>query len=368
MRLLGYGLLCAAALTSTASAAAAGDFTFAPRGRILIDAALVEERFASRDRDFSDSELRAARLGVQGGWGERWRYVAEIDFGDRRTALKDAFVSRSSDGFTLQAGHFKTPNGMEHLTSGVATTFMERGSAPEAFRLGRRLGVAVSGELSGVFLHAGAFGGTVGDHAADFHISDGAALAGRAVYTIGHDARLLHLAVHARFLDAGVDGAETIRFRARPGAHLAERYVVANSTSRRSTLTGVEAAWIYDRFHGLVEHVREDAGAGGSFSVWSVTAGWFLTDDRRAYRMSSRAFDRTRPSSTAGAWEAAVRIDRFDAGAAGRQTAYTAGLNWYARSDARVMLNLVRAEIDGSGARFGPGRADAVQLRVQFDW
>ncbi|MEE2565772.1 OprO/OprP family phosphate-selective porin [Hyphobacterium marinum] len=356
-----------------AAPAAADDFTMEPRGRIFLDFAQVDESFPGRNRDTSDMEVRTARLGVQGGWDE-FRYVAEVDFAGNRLTLKDVNVSWSGDGFTIRAGHFKTPNSIEHLTSGRFTTFMERQQANDAFRYGRRLGVQVSRSGSNYSLAAGAFAGSVGSGATGFDMSDGTVLAARATFVpIRTETRILHLGAHVRAFNEGGDGNETLRVRARPGVHLADRYVDARPAANNSTLAGLEAAYIDRRFHALLEVGREDADEGGDFTSWSASAGWFITGEQRNYSVSSGAFGRTDvldpvTEGGQGAFEIAARFDQLDAGPGGEQTTTTLGLNWYATDHARVMLNLVHAEADGAGARFGAGDFDGIQARLQFDW
>jgi len=356
-----------------AAPAAADDFTMEPRGRIFLDFAQVDESFPGRSRDTSDMEVRTARLGVQGGWDD-FRYVAEVDFAGNRLTLKDVNVSWSGDGFTIRAGHFKTPNSIEHLTSGRFTTFMERQQANDAFRYGRRLGVQISRSGSNYSLAAGAFAGNVGSGATGFDMSDGTALAARATFVpIRTETRILHLGAHVRAFNEGGDGNETLRVRARPGVHLADRYVDTRPAANNSTLIGLEAAYIDGSFHALTEFAAEDADEGGDFTSWSVSAGWFITGERRNYSVSSGAFGRTEvlepvTEGGMGAFEIAARFDQLDAGPGGEQATTTLGLNWYATDHARVMLNLVHAEADGTGARFGAGDFDGIQARLQFDW
>lgn len=351
----------------------ADGFSIEPRGRLLFDVARFTEDFPARSRETSDSELRAARIGVQGSWGE-FSFVTEVDFGGEQIALKDASITWSRNGFAVRAGHFKTPNSIEYLTSSRYITFMERQQGNSGFRYGRRLGVQVSRGGSNYSLAAGVFGGTVGTDATDFHVSDGSALAARATFApILTETRILHLGIHARAFNEGGDGTETLRIRARPGVHLADRYVDGRPAANNSTLIGAEAAFIDGPFHALAEVAIEDTDEGGDFSSWSASAGWFLTGERRNYQASSGTFRRISVAAPVteggiGAFEIAARLDQLDAGPAGSQVSAVLGLNWYPADPVRVMVNLVHAEADGPGARFGDGDFDAIQARFQIDW
>lgn len=366
-------LVALTGLMVTAPIHASEDFTIEPRGRIFIDVAQFEEDFALRTNDTSDSEFRAARIGVQGGWQD-FRYVAEIDFGGEKIAIKDAAVTWSQNGLAIRVGHFKTPNSIEYNTSGRYITFMERSQASNAFRYGRRLGVQLSRGGDNYSLAFGVFGGSVGDDSTDFHVSDSSTIAARASFApVLDDRRALHLGIHARLYNEGGDGAETLRVRARPGVHLANRYVDARPAANNSTLMGVEAAWIDGPFHALFEAAVEDSDEGGSFSSWSASAGWFLSGERRNYQASSGTFRRISVASPVteggmGAFEVAGRFDYLDAGIAGEQTALALALNWYPTDHTKLGVNVIHGEADGAGARFGEGDINAIQARFQFDW
>jgi phosphate-selective porin OprO/OprP len=367
--------LTALALAVSAPAAAQDDagFEIELRGRLLLDIAKIDEDFTGLNDDYSDSQVRTARIGVEGGWRD-WSYVAEADFAGDSVSLNDVSVSWSRDGFTFRAGHFRPPNSIEAISSGRFTTFLERAQATDAFRYVRRVGATVARAGENYTLTGGVFGGTVGDDSTGFHISDAMVVAGRATFLpVQSEDRIVHLGVHARYYDEGDDGSESLRQRARPGVRMADRYVVANPAGETATLLGVEAAWIEGPFHALVEAAVEDPEGGEAVNTAALTAGWFITGEQRAYRASTGEFRRTAPARPVteggmGAWELAFRADRFDAGSDGTQTAIGLALNWYPVETVRVMVNAIHAEADGAGARFGEGEMNAIQARFQVDW
>lgn len=370
-------LACLTALFSAFAAPALaqdeGGFEIELRGRIFLDIAQIDETFTGLNDDYSDTEARTARIGVQGGWGN-WSYVAEADFAGDAAELKDVFAQWSNNGFAVRFGHFKTPNSIEYITSSRFTTFMERGQPADAFRYGRRVGVTLARSGANYSLTGGVFGGSVGDDSTGFHVSDSMTIAGRATFApVLTDARVLHLGVHARHYDEGDDGSESVRMRSRAGVHLADRYVDARPTGQTSNLVGVEAAWIEGPFHVLFEGGVEDPDGGETVNAAALTGGWYLTGEQRSYRASTGEFRRTGPSRPVteggmGAFELAFRADRVDAGADGTQTAIAFGLNWYPVESVRFMVNAIHAEVDGAGARFGEGDMDAIQARFQVDW
>ncbi|HAQ34300.1 MAG: hypothetical protein CMF74_18940 [Maricaulis sp.] len=368
---------CLSVLFSTLAAPAIaqddGAFEIELRGRLFLDVASIDESFTGLTDDFTDTEARTARIGVQGGW-RNWSYTAEADFAGDSIVLKDVFASWSNNGVTVRLGHFKTPNSIEHLTSSRYTTFMERAQPDDAFRYGRRLGVTVARSGDNYSLTGGVFGGGVGDDSTGFHVSDSMTVAGRATFApVLTDTRNVHLAIHARYYDAGNDGSESVRMRSRAGVHLADRYVDARPAGQTSQLVGIEAAWIEGPFHALFEAGVEDPEGGETVHAASLTTGWYITGEQRSYRASTGEFRRTGPSRPVteggmGAFELAFRADRMDAGASGEQTALALGLNWYPVETVRFMINAVHAEVDGAGARFGEGDMDAIQARFQVDW
>ena len=122
-----------------------------------------------------------------------------------------------------------------------------------------------------------------------------------------------------------------------------------------------------------------------NFDGGYAQVSYILTGEARTYNPSAGAYNAPKPNhpfSLAGggwgAWEVAGRVSTVDlndrlataAGiAGGRQTVYTAGLNWYVSSNIRFMLNylhgdIVRQASSTSSADAG-SKFDAVGMRTQ---
>lgn len=359
-------------LGAFAAPALAEDFNIELRGRILLDFAAFEEDFATLQADRDDNQFRAARLGVQGGWDD-FSFVAELDFGGDKIAVKDFRIRWSGENFRITVGHQKTPNSIEYLTSSTVITLQERAQPAQAFRYDRRVGILVSRGGDNYSLAAGIFGGAISDDSRDFEITDSRVIAGRATFApINEEGRVVHLGIHARRYDRDAGEPESIRFRARPGTALANRYVDQRTTAESSTLIGLEALVIRGPFHALAEFAAEDAEGEADATSWAVMGGVMLTGESRVYRASEgvlRAVSPNAPVSQGGmgAFEIVGRIDQLDTDLAGRQTTYTAGLNWQVESNVRVMLNVFSADVSGP-ARFGEGDFSGAQLRMQVNW
>ena len=104
-----------------------GKFKFKVRGRINADYNGIDQDTAiTGDPDVSATELRRARLGVEGVLFSDWKYILEVDFANDTTAIKDAYVQYTGWPVYITVGNFKTPNTLDNLTSANYITFMER--------------------------------------------------------------------------------------------------------------------------------------------------------------------------------------------------------------------------------------------------
>lgn len=367
-----FRLVVALAFAGCAAPAMAADFNIELRGRIFADYAAFEEEFAARTDNTDDSQFRAARIGVQGGWDD-FSFVAEMDFGGDKVAFKDVRLRWSGEQVDITLGHQKTPNSIENLTSSTVIPFQERAQPAQAFRYDRRIGVLISRGGNNYSLAAGVFGGAISDDSRDFEITDSTVIAGRATFAPVNEAgRVVHLGIHARRYDRDSGEPESVRFRARPGTALAERYVDQRTTATGSSLIGLEALVINGRFHVLAEWAAEDAEGAADATAWAVTGGVMLTGESRIYRASDGVLRSVVPTQSVreggrGALELTARIDQLDTDLAGRQTTYAAGLNWQVEENVRIMLNAFSADVSGP-ARFGEGDFRGAQIRFQVNW
>lgn len=370
----------AVALVMPGAALAADGFTIKPRGRVLLDFTDIDYNLANLNTSNSGNEFRTARLGVFGKMGSRIKYVAEFDFvngGDIKVhdpKAKDVKLSfKVNSNTSISFGNQKTPNSLEEQTSGRFTTFLERGSVTDAFRLSRRVGIMVKTHGDNYSLAAGVFGNDMNAvlYGHEGLFSNEHSYAARGTFTpINNDRRTVHLGASVRRF-SGNQG-DQLRIRARPRVHLAQRLVDARNQGKNSTLFGLEAAYVSGPFHIEGEWMVEDALT--SSNGYFVQAGWFLTGESRTYSVKKGAFGRIKPKHAVGdggggAWEVALRFDTLDLNNAnaGKMNTWTAGLNWYPQSHTRVMLDVVHATARGL-AKFGPGNTDSLQMRLQYDW
>ena len=121
------------------------------------------------------------------------------------------------------------------------------------------------------------------------------------------------------------------------------------------------------------------------FSGGYAQASWVLTGETHTYNSAAAAYNGIvplNPISLAaggwGAWEIAGRISTIDLNdqlatangvAGGRQTVYTAGLNWYVNRNARFMFDYlhcdVARQVSAINARDTGSKFDAFAMRTQ---
>lgn len=355
-------------------------FTIKPRGRLLIDFAHVDYDLAGLSGNNNDTEVRTARFGVQGTLSSRLKFVAEFDFqngGDiefHDPKAKDVKLTfKLADTMFVVVGNQKTPNSLEEQTSGRFTTFLERGSVTDAFRLSRRFGAVFSTHGDHYSLSGGVFGNDVNavlyDHEGLF--SNEWSVAARGTYALVNEkGRKVHFGISARRFNG--NAGEHIRVRARPRMHLSQRLVDVKNQGENSTTLGLETAYVQGAFHVEAEWIHENAVH--NFHGYFVQAGWFISGETRNYNAKKGSFGRVKPvrplgQGGFGAWEIATRFDTLNlaSASAGKMDTWTAGLNWYPHNHVRVMLNAIHAKAHGA-AKFGVGNTDGVQMRLQYDW
>ena len=113
--------------------------------------------------DVSATELRRARLGVEGVVYYDVKYILEVDFANDVVAVKDAYlqyqgVKIGDTPLYFRAGNFRTPNSFELLTSELFVDTLERAAFVTGWQLDRQIGFQVSYWQDHWGLAAGIFG------------------------------------------------------------------------------------------------------------------------------------------------------------------------------------------------------------------
>lgn len=328
----------------------------------------------------SGTELRRARLFFSGNIYDNTFFKFQVDFSGNETELKDVYIGLNQLPAVgrLMVGHFKEPLRLSTLTSSKYITFMER-EPNDRFAQGRNNGIMVLRDFFGKKLSAqlGAFRNAQ-NNSNDAFADDGYVLTGRVtglpIYK-KERAQLLHLG--AAFSYRKPD-SHTYSITVRPEAHLAPKYLNTGELPRveNVNLFNAETAFV----NGPISIQAEYMGAwintvpqNFRFSTYYGSVSYFLTGESKKYQGSYEGFDRVRPNKNFsgpnrgwGAWEIALRYAATDLNdgslAGGRQTDWTAGLNWYLNPATRLMVNYVWGHLEGQG------RVNILQGRLQLDF
>ena len=125
-------------------------FSFKVRGRVEAEYENINQDTAvTTYPDVSATQLRRARLGVEGVVYYDVKYILEVDFANDVVAVKDAYlqyqgVKIGDTPVYFRAGNFRTPNSFELLTSELFVDTVERAAFVNAWQLDRQVGFQIS--------------------------------------------------------------------------------------------------------------------------------------------------------------------------------------------------------------------------------
>src|SRR5262245_52104448 len=141
-----------------------GKFKMKIRGRLETDYNKADQDTPITSfPDVSATELRRARLGVEGILYYDWKYILEVDFANDSVRMKDAYLQYQ--GFKIgetplwiRAGNFNTFTAFEQENSDRFVDTMERASYTLAWEVERQIGFATAYYGEHLGLAAGVFG------------------------------------------------------------------------------------------------------------------------------------------------------------------------------------------------------------------
>lgn len=336
-----------------------GAFSSQFGGRIQLQGNAFHDRDAAATNS-GGTKLRRVWLYAAGTLYDDWKGKVEIGFADGGGAdIENAYIDYT--GFAkyfindVLIGQTKPPFGLEELTSSNYITFIERNITSGAISLGFQKIFTVAGSNDFFHYRVAAYDLDNGENG-----SAGGGGANGVGNSIGYGARFTVAPLHAEgeVLHLGVAGAyepnNGLAIRTRPEARLADVITITGAQSDRSDRTkyGFEAAGVAGPFsiQGEYQHARLDADSGPGQNIdiegYYGFATFFLTGESRPYNAASGTFGRVQPKNDFGAFELAVRYSRLrNQDGPGNIENYTAGANWYVKSNIRFALNFVRANI-----------------------
>jgi phosphate-selective porin OprO/OprP len=376
-----------------AAKSADGAYEIRLRGAIQAD----QRSFGEGDGGQNDSfGFRLVRPTIEGSLGPLVAFRITPEFAGDAASLVDAWIDlRFDPRYTLRAGKFTSPVGLERLQGSAALAMMERG-LPSELAPNRDIGVQLMGEFAKgrVSYALGAFNGTVdGRDAAATDVDDNAEFAGRVFFepwkNQANALSGLGFGLGASAGDKNGGGNNFLPRYRTPGQNVFFNYrgsVLADGRQQRLSpqayyyrnRLGLMGEWIGSR-----QEVRLGSNAATRTDLenraWQLTGSWVLTGEEASYRGVARP---RHPFAIDGeGWgafelvgrygELAIDEDAFPlyadpALSARRIRAWGLGLNWYLNSNLKLVFNHTHASFDG-GAPLGADREDeqAYFTRVQ---
>lgn len=306
--------------------------------------------------------LRRGRVYLSGRLFDDFRFKIERDFAPAKGEFRNLWVGyQPSRRLGFKAGNFIAPFGLEQVSSSNYLTFMER-SMSGAIAPSFQTGVLVN--TNGRFAkkrnrHRWTWAMSVGAEplgqaSDDLHRSEHWSVVTRATYApIARRKRVVHFGGAAEFRD--VLGDDTYRILTQVESSQGPRLVDTDDIANVDTVAsaGAEAAALFGPVLIQAEYqhafLQRDAGGDLDFGGGYVQGSWVVTGEHREYNRRSGAFNGLTPRSDWGALELAARfsvMDLNDGGIDGGEAwNWTAGANWYIRSNFRLMFNYVHVDL-----------------------
>ncbi|MEO6263389.1 MAG: OprO/OprP family phosphate-selective porin [Luteimonas sp.] len=326
---------------------------------------------SGNDGKDSEFEMRRAELVLKGKGPGNIEWVLGYDakankYLDVNVRYK---LGGNSNNF-IQAGQFKQPNSLEELSSTKSNDFISKAMVTNTFAIARRLGVGAGYGDSNWGVNASAFGRELTKN-----LAHGSGYGARGYWAPLNDkGSILHLGLS--YVDYDTD-ADTLRYRARPDADLAtERLIDTGSltdTDRVGTL-GFESFWVHGPFKLQGEYMSSSVQRYGAASEdFTGTAGyvsglWNVTGETWGYKGGTPATPLPDEPGR-GMWQVGLRYDTMDLNdndvLGGKMDTWTAGVNWYWRSNFKFALNYVKVDSSKAGIDDNP---NIVEGRMQFYW
>ncbi len=289
----------------------------------------------------------------------------------------------------LQLGQFKQPNSLEELSSTKNNDFISKAAVTNTFAVARRTGAAYSYGTADWSITGSYFGREL-----TRNLAHGSGYGLRGTFApINESGNVLHFGL--AYVNFDTD-ANLARIRSRPDADLAAVRLVDSGDIRdadRIANTSIEGMWITGPFKLQGEYYTSTVERLTT-SDYETTGGyvqglWNLTGETWGYRGGVPTTPLPAEPAT-GMWQLGLRYDTLDlndgsrraplipGGApviagilGGKMDTYTAGVNWYWRSNVKLALNYVKV----SSSRYSSTARSTVdddpsivEGRVQFYW
>lgn len=364
---------------------ASGDYEFKVRALVQADERLfIDDEAVPQNDSFL---LRRVRPTIEGSLGKLVGYRLTPEFAGDSATIVDAYVDiRFNPAYTLRAGKYKSPVGLERLQSGGSTAMVER-AFPTEIAPNRDIGVQLMGELAKgrVSYAIGVSNGTADGRDSTTSNADGNfEIAGRIFFEPWkNDASAWSGLGFGLAASTGENEGSGNSFLPRyrtPGQNVFFSYratVLADGEHQRIS----PQFFYYRNAFGLMgEYIaskQELALIGNTAarteltnSAWQVTGSWVLTGEDGGYKGVVKPLHPfTADGERWGAFELVGRYGVLDIDddafpvyanpslAPTLARTWGLGLNWYLNSNLKLAFNVTDTRFD-SGAPLGADRED----------
>ena len=354
--------------------------------------AQLDGRYAVNDSAgaFTDTFLiRRFRPNLQGRLLRHFEFYFNPDFAGGTLVVQDAYVDAVfSTAFRVRFGKFKTPLGLERLTSANSLVFIER-ALPTWVLPNRDVGVQVLGDVADntVSYMAAVVNGATDFGSTDLDTNDDKEIAGRVVVRPLARRRASTL----NGLGIGIAGA-TGAVKELPVLKTATLFQPYFSYATAATGEGdrvrvtPQAFYYYKSFGATGEYARSAqmirngaVTADIMHRAWEVSASYVLTGEPVTERAVRPRHDFDFGGGHLGAIQVAARYHALQVdqdaislglatpGSSHKASAFTAGVNWYLNPFVKYVFNFERTVFDGDphGPR-PPEHALAFEAQLSF--
>jgi phosphate-selective porin OprO/OprP len=344
------------------------------------------------------ADFRIASLALSGNlWKQRIDFKFEIDFAHVQD-IKDDWIRFPTVPVLkhLVFGHITQPFSLEELSSLNYLTFMERGLPNEPFSPGRDIGIMAGNLLKkegrltwrlGAFLNTGSLR-RVGDARNQIERANGydvsLRVTGLPVYR-NEGKHLLHLGFSGNYRNRATSTSDpVVLFRARPETRLTDTRLISTGPieANSAVIVAPELAIVSGPFSLQGEVFSAHVNADDPLTFWGgyLYGSVFLTGEHRIYNPLNGTFSRVTPFRLfeplkgkgfgGGALELGVRYSTVDLNdrdvRGGEEANLTTGLNWYIRSNLRLMVNYIHVRVkDRAEPPIDDDTAHILQARFQ---
>lgn len=328
---------------------------------------------SSSDLDGDDylNELRRAELVLKGKGPGNIEWVLGYDAKDDKFLDVNAkYKFGNNANHFIQVGQYKQPGAtMEELSSTKNNDFISKSSITNSIGTARRLGAQYNIGDANWGVTASYFGRELTrnrEHGSGYGV--------RGYWApINEQGNVFHIG--ASYTDKDTD-ADSIRLRARPMADMVPtRFVDTGNLTRsdRNSVIGAEALWVTGPVKLQAEYMTTDVKRYGTAQDFTgdgfyVSGVWNVTGETWGYK-SGVPTTGLPDNPSVGMWQLGLRYDTIDltdgAVIGGEMDSWTAGVNWYWRSNFKFMLNYVAVKQEKGVLNDDP---NILEARMQFFW